>query len=106
VSGSVIGTTLIRWTRIGIVAAHGRVVAVRVLRAIPGRVVPWVSVTETVTEVEAKESAADAEYGAAVESSKLPLPFVATMQPSARCRERRHDLILGRTPQYGVQPTE
>ena len=66
-------TALIRRARIRIVAAHGRVVAVRVLRAIPGRVVAWVSETETESEVVAKEYAADAEYGAAPESTELPI---------------------------------
>jgi hypothetical protein len=55
------------------VAAHGRVVAVRVLRAIPSRVVARVTVSETVTEVVAKKNAAEAEYGAAPESTKLPI---------------------------------
>src|ERR1700682_3266861 len=64
---------LISRARIRIVAAHGGVVAVRVLRAIPGRVVAWVTVTETVTEVVAKENAAKAEYGAAPESTELPI---------------------------------
>jgi hypothetical protein len=64
---------LIRWARIRIVAAHGRVIAVRVLRAKPGGVVARVTVTEAVTEVEAKKSAADAEYGVAPESTKLPI---------------------------------
>ena len=64
-------TALIRWAGIRIVAAHRGVVAVRVLRAIPGGVVAWVTVTQTVTEVVAKKNAADAEYGAAPESTKL-----------------------------------
>jgi hypothetical protein len=67
------GPTLIRWARMRIGAAHGRVVAVGVLRAIPRRIVDWITVTETVTEVEAKECAADTEYGAAPESTKLPI---------------------------------
>jgi hypothetical protein len=61
------------WRWIRIVAAHGRVIAVRVLRAIPSRVVAWVTETETVTEVVAKKNAAEAEYGAAPESTKLPI---------------------------------
>jgi len=64
---------LIRRTRIRIVAAHGRIVAVKVLRAIPSRVVARVTVTETVTEVVAKKNAAEAEYGAAPESTELPI---------------------------------
>src|ERR1700730_17209656 len=43
-----------------IVAAHSRVVAVRVLGAIPSGVVARVTVTETVTEVVAKKNAAEA----------------------------------------------
>ena len=64
---------LICRTRIRIVAAHGRVVAVRVPRTIPDRIVAWVTVTETVTEVVAKENAADAEYGAAPEFTELAI---------------------------------
>jgi hypothetical protein len=61
--------------RIGIriVAAHGRVIAVRVLRAIPSRVVARVTVTETITEVITKKSAAETKYGAAPESTELPI---------------------------------
>ena len=66
-------TALIRRARIRIVASHGRVVAVRVLRAIPSRVVARVTVTETVTEVVAKKNTAEANYGAASESPELPI---------------------------------
>jgi hypothetical protein len=45
------------WIRI--VAAHGKVVAIRGLRAIPSRVVARVTVTETITEVVAKKNAAE-----------------------------------------------
>src|ERR1700733_4376627 len=66
---------LIRRTgiRIQIVASHGRVIAVRVLRAIPSRVVARITETETITKVVAKKNAAEAEYGAAPESTKLPI---------------------------------
>jgi hypothetical protein len=59
------------WIRI--VAAHGKVVAIRVLRAIPSRVVARVTVTETITEVVAKKNAAETEYGATPESTELPI---------------------------------
>jgi hypothetical protein len=66
---------LIRRTgiRIRIVASHGRVIAVRVLRAIPSRVVARITETETITKVVAKKNAAEAEYGAAPESTKLSI---------------------------------
>jgi hypothetical protein len=66
-------TPSIRRAGIRIVAAGGGVVAVGVLRAIPSRVVAWVTITKAVAEVIAKENVAVAKYGAAPEPTELPI---------------------------------
>jgi hypothetical protein len=43
------------------------------LRAIPGRIVAWVTITEAIPEVVAKEDATGADEGAAPEPTELPI---------------------------------
>jgi hypothetical protein len=71
--GLVANPRLIHRPRIRIVAAHGGVVAVGVLGAIPRRIIAGVTVTETITKVVTKKSATDSEYGAAPESTEPPI---------------------------------
>jgi hypothetical protein len=73
----------IPWPGIRIVAAHGRVIPVGVLRAIPGRVVARVTVAETITKVITKKNTANTEYGAASESAESPIEVPTWKMPIA-----------------------
>jgi hypothetical protein len=95
---------LIRRARIRIVAAHSRVVAVRVLGAIPSRVVARVTVTETVTEVVAKKNAAEANYGAASESPELPIEARIEV-PTCEASANAEVAACKRMPSAGVAST-